>query len=178
MTRCGGAADVVFDSAGEAGALLREAWAALYGRDPNPEHAYDVAVRAVEKASIPIVQPSHASATLGTVIGELRNNPQLIVVALQPDRGDAGDTVRAMLELLWTSQQHRHAGNAPVAACAPLEAEGAVHLATTLVHYFTAGVERRARTRSASHAGTRASSSATSCSATAGSSHRRARRSR
>jgi hypothetical protein len=52
-----------------AGEHLRQAWYNVYGRNPNPSHAYREAVRAVEVVTIPVVSPKNAKATLGTVIG-------------------------------------------------------------------------------------------------------------
>jgi hypothetical protein len=56
----------------EAGEHLDDAWKAAFGRDPNPSVAYSQAIKAVEAAAIPVVTPSDSLATLGRVIGQLR----------------------------------------------------------------------------------------------------------
>lgn len=131
----------VISSAGRAGQHLAKAWSETYGRHPDPSSAYREAVRAVEAAAAPIISPRNKTATLGTMIGDVRNDPSKWTVALQPTAGDRVDTVREMMRLLWTSELDRHGTSD---ASVPLhvsqeEAEAAVHLATTLVHWFTSG---------------------------------------
>jgi len=53
---------------------LRAAWEAAYGRNPDPDKAFNEAVRAVEEVACPLVEQKRANAgnaTLGTVIGQL-----------------------------------------------------------------------------------------------------------
>jgi hypothetical protein len=55
-----------------AGHHLREAWTLLLGSHPDPSAAYHAAVQAVEIAAKPVVSPNNATATLGTMRGQLR----------------------------------------------------------------------------------------------------------
>jgi len=73
---------MVVKASGTAGAHLQEAWADAYGRDPSEADACRKAILAVEAALKPIVQPNHAGATLGTMLGELRSNPGLFQFAM------------------------------------------------------------------------------------------------
>jgi hypothetical protein len=127
-----------------AGQHLREAWHGVYGRSPNPSHAYREAIRAVEAVAIPVVSPKHAKATLGTVIGDMKAAPHKRTVTLQPAKGDPVQHVIGMMELLWTAQIDRHGTadeSVPLTASRD-EAEAAVHLALTLTHWFQTGVVR------------------------------------
>ncbi|MGH9015359.1 MAG: hypothetical protein ACRDZ1_15695 [Acidimicrobiia bacterium] len=122
---------------------LAEAWRHLYGRQPSPGPAYDEAVKAVEAAAIPIVCPEDKSATLGKIIGLVRSEPDRWALALQPHDGEGVSRLRAMLELLWKSQR-RHGTPDRMAprSASPEEAEAAVLLAMTLVHWLTTGAMR------------------------------------
>lgn len=124
--------------AGRAGQYLANAWSATYGRRPNPSHAYREAVRAVETAAIPTVCPNDGVATLGRIIGQLRAGKGH-AVALHPAKGSPADALIAMLELLWTAQLDRHGTADPTAplTVTDTEARTAVHLATTLVQWFS-----------------------------------------
>ena len=116
----------------------------MYGRNPNPSHAYREAIRAVEAAAIPVVSPKHAKATLGTVIGDMKSTPDKWKVSLQPAKGDPVMHVVGMMELLWTAQFDRHgtADESVPLTVSKQEAEAAVHLALTLTHGFQTGVVR------------------------------------
>lgn len=120
---------------------LARAWSHVYGRSPDASAGFLAAVKAVEAAAIPVVQPSHAAATLGTVIGEMNANPTRFECALQPPTGSAVADVVTMMKLLWKSQFDRHGSADPsVPISVSLEeAEAALHLAATLVHWFTSG---------------------------------------
>ena len=62
------AAEDTSGSGGRSGDHLKQAWRALYGRDPNPDDCYNHSVKAVEVASIPVVCPKAQQPTLGIVI--------------------------------------------------------------------------------------------------------------
>jgi hypothetical protein len=68
-------AEEIMNQSGEAGGLLAEAWRELYGISPSPSEAYRHAVRAVETAAHEVVSPDHGKATLGTMIGAMRDKP-------------------------------------------------------------------------------------------------------
>ena len=130
---------------------LRAAWAAAFGRGPAPSSAYDEAVKAVESALKPTVTPNDDAATLGRMIGVLRQDPSAWIVRLRPrpPRGQAPvDAVGAFIaqaQLLWQSQV-RHGTDDP---SVPLrlgieEAQDAVVLAVYIVQMCTSGAFRRA----------------------------------
>jgi hypothetical protein len=127
---------------GRAGQHLRDAWHYQYGRSPDPSAAYREAIRAAEVAAISVVAPDNGKATLGTAIRDIEQDKAAWTVVLNPSRGDAMDQVLAMLRLLWHSQQDRHGTpdrNVPLKVSSA-EAEAAIHLAATLVHWFSTGV--------------------------------------
>lgn len=128
---------------GRPGEHITRAWRAIYSRNPDPSDGYREAIKAVEAAAIPIVSPANHRATLGTVIADLRNDPTKWVVSLRsPSPDEQVPAVRGMLELLWKGHLARHGTPDP---SAPLDvsqgdAEAALHLALTLVQWFTSGV--------------------------------------
>lgn len=66
-------------TAPDAASHLTAAWNHVYGRSRDPRSAYR------EAATIPVVTPNNARATLGMVIGELRSTPQKWHVVLARD---------------------------------------------------------------------------------------------
>lgn len=140
-------AKVVMSASGRAGKHLAKAWTEVYGRHPDASTAYREAVRAVEAIAGPIILPNDPKATLGMMIAAMRDAPQKWQVVLQPSSGDAVLMVMETMRLLWISQLDRH-GTADESI--PLhvsveEAEAAVHLAVTLVHWFHSGAIRTKR---------------------------------
>jgi hypothetical protein len=123
---------------------LANAWRAAYGRKPDPDKAYDEAVLAVEAVACPLVSPRNDRATLGTVIRDLRNQTVQWELAFGDTSGQPAGISRLieMLALLWEGQS-RHAGSPNSRYQTQVEAEGAVHLAATLVQWLTGGVLRR-----------------------------------
>ncbi len=138
----GKAAEAVIAQSGRAGKLLEVAWSATYGRNPDPGKAFREAVRAVEAAARPVVSPKNSSATLGTIIKNLANAPNKWDLWLAPPPPfDKMDAVLKMLGLLWKSQFDRHGtpdDSVPLTVSKE-EAETGLHLATTLVHWFSSG---------------------------------------
>ncbi len=140
-----GVRELVLDSQGSTGTpgfYLSQAWSAIYSRDPNPDQGYQDAVRAVEAAAKPIVLPNDSLATLGRIIGTIRSTAISFRLPLEPPSDPDPITVLlGMLELLWRGQRHRHGTSnhdQPVTA-SQKEAECALHLAGTLVHWFSSG---------------------------------------
>jgi len=128
---------------GRAGEHLGRAWSAAYGRTPDRSKAYREAVRAVEAAAKPLITPDDSVATLGKMNKAMRSKPEKWQFLGAPD--GAMDTVITMAELLWTGQIDRHGTSDPEA---PLDvtqeqAEAAVHLAATLVQWFSSGSIQR-----------------------------------
>jgi hypothetical protein len=126
------AAQTVISMANQsAGDHLATAWKAAYGLHPDATKAYSEAIKAVEAAAAPVVSPSNAKATLGTIIGDLKQAPDKWELAiLDPDRAPREiGSLLGMLELLWQGQSDRHGGVAPTVPIPSEAAPMAVHLA-------------------------------------------------
>jgi hypothetical protein len=137
------AAETAFAAGGSSGAWLSQAWTAAFGRDPDPNVAYGDAVKAVEAAAQPVVEPSNSLATLGTMIRVIRSGPGQWELSIRPkdEDPDPVGTLIGMMRLLWRGQRVRH-GTGDESAPVKLdqaEAEAAVHLAVTLVQWFRSG---------------------------------------
>jgi hypothetical protein len=121
--------------------LLRRAWNATYGLNPNASDGYRQAVRAVEAAAIPVILPNDSDATLGRVIGTLRNRSNQWQLSFthrtKPEQPIA--TLISMMALLWEGQYDRHVTDGASLHISQEEAETALHLAVTLVQWFTSG---------------------------------------
>ncbi len=124
--------------------MLAEAWQAAFGVNPDFEKAYAKSIKAVEAAAIPVVSPTNASATLGTVVGQMRQQGDW---NLDMSREHATHTrshvVLGMVQMLWTGQNDRHAGQAGYQPSTQAEAEAAVMLAVPLVQWFSSGAIQR-----------------------------------
>ncbi|WP_238440424.1 hypothetical protein [Streptomyces sp. TR1341] len=127
-------------SAGSASEHLAAAWRAAYGRQPDPVRVYSESIKAVEAAAHSVVQPNHARATLGTMLGEIGNARAKFTTALDTPAGkDPIAPVEAMMRALWDGQTSRH-GKQTATVPETLEAARAgVHLAATLVQWFISG---------------------------------------
>jgi hypothetical protein len=102
---------------GNASEHLRDAWAAAYGRDPNPGEAYRHAVKSVEALAIQLAEPNNTNATLSTAIGALRSHPGQFTSVLANQARKIGnppteltgfDTTLALMSLLLRNQTDRH----------------------------------------------------------------------
>lgn len=115
------------------------AWHDVYGREPTAGDAYREAVRAVEAAVKPIVTPSDPLATLGKMIKAIRDKPTKWAWEL----GEPTE-VANMMGRLWTSQLDRHGTDdeSHPLTVSLQQAEAAVHLAVTLVHWCQSGAFR------------------------------------
>lgn len=135
------AAEEAMRAPGHAGPRLKEAWESVYGMNRNPTHAYAMAVKAVEDATIPLLVPKQSNANLGHVIGQLKNdgNWSLPLTREHPE-APTSETVIRMLQGLWKGHHDRHGGD-PTApkSVGQEEAEAAVMLAVPLVQWFTSG---------------------------------------
>ncbi|MFD3719330.1 hypothetical protein [Streptomyces sp. NPDC058674] len=127
----------------DAGRHLEAAWAATYGRHPDPSKAYDEAVRAVEAAAIPVVLPKSTQDSLGKVLAHLRDAASKWELAIEGRNGGDVTPVREMISLLWKGHVARHPGSPGFRRQRQDEAQMAVHLAASLVHWFTTGAIRR-----------------------------------
>jgi hypothetical protein len=119
-------------------------WACVHALRPDPVKAYALAIKAVESAAQALVESRNAKATLGTMLGHLKaNRDRFSLVIGGPDgKGDVGSLIENM-RLLWEGQTSRHGSSKPTRDEAPEEAAMALHLAVTLVQWFTSGAVRR-----------------------------------
>ena len=124
---------------------LEEAWSAAYGLHPEPSRAFSRAILAVEAVAVPAIVPNKADATLGHVLGQLRNQGHLYELAIV-DKTGAPSSVEALtglVGLLWEGHTDRHEGNRPALPITQEAAEMAVHAAAVLVQWFSSGAIRR-----------------------------------
>jgi hypothetical protein len=127
---------------------LEEAWSAAYGLHPEPSKAFSRAILAVEAIAVPAIVPNKADATLGHVLGQLRNQGHLYELAIV-DKTGAPSSVEALtvlVGLLWEGHTDRHEGNRPALPITQEAAEMAVHAAAMLVQWFSSGAIRRKAT--------------------------------
>ena len=138
-------ADAVMARSGRAGSRLAKAWGHLYGLEPSASEAYRLAILAAEDSMIPVISPSNKSATLGTVLRQLEDQGDwALPMYREHSNAPSTDVVIAMARLLWHGQHDRHGGQ-PMAPgnVSPEEAIVAVGIATTLIHWFAAGIVNR-----------------------------------
>ncbi|WIB13308.1 hypothetical protein [Curtobacterium sp. MCPF17_052] len=105
---------------------------------PDPEEAYEKAVKAVEEVAAPVVSPKNSLTTLGTIIRDMKAQQDWAIDL----PGRATDVPIPLAEALWSGQESRHGGNGyrrPTQG----EAETAVILSVTLVQLFSSGSVRR-----------------------------------
>jgi hypothetical protein len=135
---------------GNAASELRTAYDKAYGREPEASAAYRHAIKAVEAAAIPVISPNNASATLGTVIADMRQSPaKWTSVLVRPARKigttkediTSVEVTMALMDQLWHNQTDRHSpgDNEPTVPITSQQAEWAVHTAALLVQIFRSG---------------------------------------
>ncbi|MFE1453040.1 hypothetical protein [Streptomyces olivaceoviridis] len=87
----------------------------------------------MECAAHAVIQPTNVKATLGTMLGEIRNARHKFSAAIPSPAGDPIAPAEAMMRALWEGQTSRH-GAQTATAPEPLDAARAgVHLAVALV---------------------------------------------
>jgi hypothetical protein len=122
---------------------LVKAWNDAFGRNPDPSTAYGNIVKAVEAASWRLVTPANSRSTLGTIIRELKDNPESFVVAIEEKNAQSGiESVRTQMSLLWEGQTDRHGTSNPVPPTQEA-AEQAVFIGLSLCQQFTRGLVTR-----------------------------------
>ncbi|WP_157365910.1 hypothetical protein [Arthrobacter sp. Leaf234] len=89
----------VASKTGMAGELLAEAFNAAYGVNPNPNHAYDLSVKAVETLACPRYLPKNTKATLGSVITHLSSKS--VTLPLREKNANHQELVKQMMQNLW-----------------------------------------------------------------------------
>ncbi|MGA5376007.1 hypothetical protein ACPCSD_33945 [Streptomyces griseoincarnatus] len=126
-------------AAGSAADHLAAAWQAAYGRSPDPVRAYSEAIKAVECAAHAVVQPNNAKATLGTMLGEIKNARHKFSAAIPSPAGDPIAPAEAMMRALWDGQTSRHGAQTTTVPETLEAARAGVHLAAALVQWFVSG---------------------------------------
>ncbi|GAB3875390.1 hypothetical protein [Terrabacter terrigena] len=141
------AADSVMSMSGRAGVRLAKAWEELYGLEPNASAAYGFAIKAVEDAAVPVVSPTNANATLGTVLRQMEDQKNWqLPMNREHDKAPSRDVLVGMLRLLWHGQHDRHGGQPSAPGDVSIEeATVAVSMAVTLVNWFESGLVARAQ---------------------------------
>lgn len=91
-----------------AGGLLAESFNAIYGANPNPNHAYDLSVKAVETIACPKFLPNSPRATLGSVYAHL--NQKTVSLDLREAGAPDKDLIVAMMRKLFLGAE-RHGSN-------------------------------------------------------------------
>lgn len=139
------AVDRAISSGGHAGDRLGQAWGAAFGIDPNPSHAYSLAVKAVEDAAIPVVSPNDRDATLGKISSQMRNTGDWgLPLSREDEYAPTSTTLLSMMKMLWAGQADRHGGHHDADLVITQDAaEIAVTTAATLVQWFTSGAVAR-----------------------------------
>lgn len=131
--------DQVIEGTDSAGTLLARAWEKLYGLHPDPSAAYGCAIKAIEESAKPVVSPGNKTATLGTIIKEMRDQKDWrLPMGRESEHTPSGEVVVGMLRLVWTGQRDRHGGgDDAVKELTREEATVAVAMAVTLVQLFS-----------------------------------------
>jgi hypothetical protein len=138
------AAETLMVAPGHPGLLLSEAWHAVFGLNPDFEKAYAKSIKAVEAAVIPIVSPTNALATLGTVISQMGSEGDWrLAMSREHTTHRTQQVVLSTAQALWTGQNDRHAGQAGYMPSTRADAEAAVTFAVSLVQWFTSGAVAR-----------------------------------
>ncbi|AKL71073.1 hypothetical protein M444_37240 (plasmid) [Streptomyces sp. Mg1] len=124
---------------GSAADHLATAWQAAYGRSPDPVRAYSESIKAVESAAHSVIQPNNAKATLGTMLGEIKNARHKLTTAIPVPASDPIALVEAMMRTLWEGQTSRHGTQSGTVPETLEAARAGVHLAAALVQWFVSG---------------------------------------
>ena len=130
----------------KASQYMQEAWIFAFGREPNLNDAWERAVKAIEVLLKPIVSPADDNATLGKMIGALRQSPDKWECKL-PDRvynvnGEINSKrgIEVFIDALATIgyQPDRHGGDQPQ-DIDEATARSVLFLATTVVGWLRYG---------------------------------------
>ncbi|MFE7586430.1 hypothetical protein ACFU5Y_33240 [Streptomyces gardneri] len=103
------------------------------GRVEIGERGVDLDVNRAEKVHV-------SKATLGTLLGEIKNARHKFVAAIPSTGGDPIGPAEAMMRALWDGQTSRRGGQTPASPETLKSARAGVHLAATLLQWFVSGV--------------------------------------
>ncbi|MET7636821.1 hypothetical protein [Streptomyces sp. NPDC005078] len=108
--------------------------------DADKDAVQAAAINAVEAAAHATVQTNNKNATLGTMLGEIRNARHKFEVAISTRSGEDPITpVETMMRALWQGQTSRHGGQVPTVPETLEAARAGVHLAAAPVQWFVSG---------------------------------------
>lgn len=135
------------ESSTPASEYLRTAWAATYGLNPNPDHAYAESIRAVEDAAGKVVTPKDERFQLNKVAKALRDQKAQFEVTLNLEADSQSEPVEVIVTMMeWliraNTARHSQPSGEPLRH-SESEAEMAVQLAVLLVEWFEGGYIRR-----------------------------------
>ena len=125
------AAEGVMQSAADAGARLSEAWHAVFGRTPDPDKAYKMAIVAIEESMLHKVTSRDLQGTLGKATTTLFQQGDWSLPILDDPTKSAYDVVYKMCRAILNGEEGRHGGN-NYRKPTQQEAETAVMLAVPL----------------------------------------------
>ncbi|MET8751355.1 hypothetical protein ABZW32_14840 [Streptomyces sp. NPDC004667] len=93
----------------------------------------------MESAAHAVVQPNNAKATLGTMLGELRQARHKFTTAIPSPADDSIAPVEVMMRALWEGQTSRHGAQSGTMPESLEAARAGVHLSSALVQWFVSG---------------------------------------
>ena len=140
-----GVQDMVEDtieSSGTAGQILARAWGKVHALVPDDSGAYADAVRAVEAAAKPLVEPNNDDATLGGMAGVIRTQGDWRLPLREHQHAPTAEMIVAMMRSLYRGHVDRH-GRDDYRDVSHEEALAGVALAATLVSWFASGAVQR-----------------------------------
>lgn len=126
----------------KAGHHLRAAFNHAYAVEPNPSAAYESAMKALEAAAGPVVEPTAKGTRLGKVVSVLRQGGAAIDLPLSTTDNTDMDTpgaLRDLLRAMMVGQTDRHSTEDSVPVTLD-QARTVVLLATSLVPMFQDGL--------------------------------------
>lgn len=116
----------------ETTAQLLEAWAKAYGRAPDPSDAWDHSIKVIESILGPVIEPSNAKATLGSIITRLEQDAgsKFRSVFPGPLGGGSIKELASTLRLIWPNPDRHASGGSRQPSLA--EARAVVNLTVSL----------------------------------------------
>ena len=129
-------------SGGTAGQILARAWGKVHALTPDDPGAYADAVRAVEAAAKPLIEPDNDDATLGGMAGVMRSQGDWRLPLREHQHAPTAEMLVAMMRSLYRGHADRH-GTDDYRDVTHEEAKAGVALAAILVSWFASGAVQR-----------------------------------
>lgn len=126
------------ERSGNAGQMLARAWSKIHGFEGDVSGGYADAVKAVEIAAKPLVEPENAESTLGSIIRVMQRQGDWRLPLREHKLAPSADYVIATCRTLWRGHSDRH-GSDDYKDVTLQEARSAVMLAAALVEWFESG---------------------------------------